>query len=54
MLCAVKYWARCRRVNTTYEGTLSSYAYVLMVIHFLQVDCSFFSPPSRSPFAIIL
>jgi DNA polymerase sigma len=33
---AVKNWAKNRRVNTTFEGTLSSYAYVLMVIHFLQ------------------
>jgi DNA polymerase sigma len=33
---AVKRWANCRRINTTFEGTLSSYAYVLMTIHFLQ------------------
>ncbi len=33
---AVKHWAKNRRVNTTFEGTLSSYAYVLMVIQFLQ------------------
>ncbi len=33
---AVKQWAKNRRVNTTFEGTLSSYAYVLMVIQFLQ------------------
>ncbi|PKA47743.1 poly(A) RNA polymerase GLD2 [Apostasia shenzhenica] len=32
----VKYWAKSRRVNETYQGTLSSYAYVLMCIHFLQ------------------
>ncbi|XVF79934.1 hypothetical protein PTKIN_Ptkin15bG0030100 [Pterospermum kingtungense] len=32
----VKHWAKSRVVNETYQGTLSSYAYVLMCIHFLQ------------------
>ncbi|KAK4744679.1 hypothetical protein SAY87_010991 [Trapa incisa] len=32
----VKHWAKSRGVNQTYRGTLSSYAYVLMCIHFLQ------------------
>ncbi|EFJ15494.1 hypothetical protein SELMODRAFT_118423 [Selaginella moellendorffii] len=32
----VKHWAKRRQVNDTYRGTLSSYAYVLMCIHFLQ------------------
>ncbi|CAN4125736.1 unnamed protein product [Withania somnifera] len=32
----VKHWAKLRGVNETYRGTLSSYAYVLMCIHFLQ------------------
>ncbi|KAJ0112638.1 hypothetical protein Patl1_00313 [Pistacia atlantica] len=32
----VKHWAKKRGVNETYQGTLSSYAYVLMCIHFLQ------------------
>ncbi|CAA0842640.1 Nucleotidyltransferase family protein [Striga hermonthica] len=32
----VKHWAKSRGVNQTYQGTLSSYAYVLMCIHFLQ------------------
>ncbi|KAJ8573245.1 hypothetical protein K7X08_009756 [Anisodus acutangulus] len=32
----VKHWAKLRGVNVTYQGTLSSYAYVLMCIHFLQ------------------
>ncbi|XP_057792025.1 UTP:RNA uridylyltransferase 1 [Salvia miltiorrhiza] len=32
----VKHWAKSRGVNVTYQGTLSSYAYVLMCIHFLQ------------------
>ncbi|KAG5021993.1 hypothetical protein JHK82_017870 [Glycine max] len=33
----IKHWAKSRRVNETYHGTLSSYAYVLMCIHFLQM-----------------
>lgn len=33
---AIKTWAKARRVNNTYEGTLSSYGYILLVIHFLQ------------------
>ncbi|XP_027115025.2 UTP:RNA uridylyltransferase 1-like [Coffea arabica] len=32
----VKHWAKTRGVNEPYQGTLSSYAYVLMCIHFLQ------------------
>ncbi|CAO2834977.1 unnamed protein product [Amaranthus hypochondriacus] len=32
----VKHWAKSRGVNETYQGTLSSYSYVLMCIHFLQ------------------
>ncbi|XP_051144048.1 UTP:RNA uridylyltransferase 1 [Andrographis paniculata] len=32
----IKHWAKSRGVNQTYQGTLSSYAYVIMCIHFLQ------------------
>ncbi|KAI4354938.1 hypothetical protein L6164_003760 [Bauhinia variegata] len=32
----IKHWAKSRGVNQTYQGTLSSYAYVLMCIHFFQ------------------
>lgn len=32
----VKYWAKQRQINEPYHGTLSSYAYLLMVINFLQ------------------
>jgi len=32
----VKHWAKSRQINETYQGTLSSYVYVLMCIHFLQ------------------
>ncbi len=37
----IKSWAKNRDVNTTYRGTLSSYAYVLLVISFCQTR----SPP---------
>lgn len=33
----VKYWARRRHINNASEGTLSSYAYILLILHFLQV-----------------
>eukprot|EP01114_Cavostelium_apophysatum_P023288 TRINITY_DN8724_c0_g1_i2.p1 TRINITY_DN8724_c0_g1~~TRINITY_DN8724_c0_g1_i2.p1 ORF type:complete len:395 (+),score=68.20 TRINITY_DN8724_c0_g1_i2:85-1269(+) len=32
----IKNWAKAREINEPYKGTLSSYAYVLMVLHFLQ------------------
>lgn len=32
----VKHWAKGRQINETYQGTLSSYVYVLMCIHVLQ------------------
>lgn len=31
----VKHWAKIRGINTPYRGTLSSYGYVLMVMHYL-------------------
>ncbi|ROT41847.1 hypothetical protein SODALDRAFT_326034 [Sodiomyces alkalinus F11] len=31
----VKHWAKMRGVNTPYRGTLSSYGYVLMMLHYL-------------------
>ncbi|KAI3660631.1 hypothetical protein MP638_004623 [Amoeboaphelidium occidentale] len=39
MVLLVKCWAKRRTINDTYSGTLSSYGYVLMVIHFLQYAC---------------
>eukprot|EP00177_Eucheuma_denticulatum_P001011 GFKZ01001845.1.p2 GENE.GFKZ01001845.1~~GFKZ01001845.1.p2 ORF type:complete len:813 (-),score=104.15 GFKZ01001845.1:3482-5920(-) len=33
----VKLWAKRRDLNDAYHGTLSSYAYTLLVIHYLQV-----------------
>lgn len=31
----VKYWAKRRKINDPYHGTLSSYGYVLLVLHYL-------------------
>lgn len=35
MVLFVKYWAKIRGINTPYRGSLSSYGYVLMVLHYL-------------------
>ena len=35
MVLFVKAWAKRRKINNPYSGTLSSYGYVLMVLHFL-------------------
>ncbi|EXJ81608.1 hypothetical protein A1O1_07673 [Capronia coronata CBS 617.96] len=32
----VKIWAKTRDINTPYRGTLSSYGYILMVLHYLM------------------
>ena len=32
----VKHWAKRRCVNNASEGTLSSYGYLLCLVHFLQ------------------
>ncbi|KAH9897287.1 hypothetical protein F4778DRAFT_254867 [Xylariomycetidae sp. FL2044] len=41
----VKQWAKARGINTAYRGTLSSYGYVLMVLHYLvNVAEPFVSP----------
>lgn len=32
----VKTWAKARKINTPYYGTLSSYGYILMVLHYLM------------------
>ena len=36
----VKTWAKVRDINTPYWGTLSSYGYVLMALHYLMNICS--------------
>ena len=46
MVALVKHWAKNRYINDTYSGTLSSYAYVVMVIHFMQYACH---PPILPP-----
>lgn len=35
MIIFVKAWAKKRKINSPYHGSLSSYGYVLMVLHFL-------------------
>ncbi|CAL3967992.1 unnamed protein product [Diplocarpon coronariae] len=35
MILFIKHWAKVRGINTPYRGTLSSYGYVLMVLHYL-------------------
>lgn len=35
LILFVKNWAKVRAINTPYRGTLSSYGYVLMVLHYL-------------------
>ncbi|KAI9786252.1 MAG: hypothetical protein M1839_007663 [Geoglossum umbratile] len=35
MVIFVKAWAKKRKINSPYHGTLSSYGYVLMVLHYL-------------------
>jgi len=41
LVIVVKHWAKRREINAPFMGTLSSYAYVLMLIQFLQTR----SPP---------
>lgn len=35
LILFIKYWARVRAINTPYRGSLSSYGYVLMALHYL-------------------
>lgn len=35
MVLFVKAWSKKRKINSSYHGTLSSYGYVLMVLHYL-------------------
>ncbi|RGP80102.1 hypothetical protein FLONG3_1636 [Fusarium longipes] len=45
MVLFVKHWAKTRGINSGYRGTLSSYGYVLMVLHYLvNVADPFVSP----------
>jgi terminal uridylyltransferase len=36
LVAVVKHWAAARKVNEPYLGTLSSYAYVLLTVNYLQ------------------
>ncbi|KAF8539701.1 hypothetical protein BDD12DRAFT_736574 [Trichophaea hybrida] len=42
MVLFVKWWAKKRHINSPYRGTLSSYGYVLMILHYL---INIVSPP---------
>lgn len=33
----IKWWAKARKLNEPYSGTLSSYAFLLMIVNFLQM-----------------
>ena len=46
----IKHWAKRRFINDTYSGTLSSYAYVIMAIHYFQYACQ---PPLLPPLQTI-
>jgi len=35
LILFIKHWAKIRGINTPYRGSLSSYGYVLMVLHYL-------------------
>ena len=35
LILFIKHWAKIRAINTPYRGSLSSYGYVLMVLHYL-------------------
>ncbi|TFJ86179.1 hypothetical protein NSK_002387 [Nannochloropsis salina CCMP1776] len=45
----VKHWARARKINNASGGTLSSYAYILMVLHFLQTAAAAVSSTPDNP-----
>ena len=38
MCYIIKNWAKNRKINDPFRGTLSSYCYVMMIIHFCQVQ----------------
>lgn len=46
MVLFIKHWAKTRDINTPYRGTLSSYGYVLMVLHYLVNIASPFVCPN--------
>ncbi|KAM3466254.1 hypothetical protein MY5147_000806 [Beauveria neobassiana] len=46
MVLFIKHWAKLRGINSGYRGTLSSYGYVLMVLHYLVNVASPFVCPN--------
>lgn len=46
MVLFIKHWAKVRGINSGYRGTLSSYGYVLMVLHYLVNVASPFVCPN--------
>ena len=36
MIVVIKAWTKSRKINSSYHGTLSSYGYVLMALHYLM------------------
>ena len=36
MIIVIKAWTKSRKINSSYHGTLSSYGYVLMALHYLM------------------
>ncbi|KAJ3493525.1 hypothetical protein NLG97_g4677 [Lecanicillium saksenae] len=46
MVLFIKHWAKVRGINSGYRGTLSSYGYVLMVLHYLVNIASPFVCPN--------
>jgi len=51
MVLFVKHWAKVRGINSGYRGTLSSYGYVLMVLHYLVNIADPFVSPNLQLFA---
>lgn len=59
MVLFVKAWAKKRKINSPYHGTLSSYGYVLMVLHYVvniaspplapNLQLAWKAPPNESP-----
>lgn len=47
----IKHWAKIRGINTPYRGTLSSYGYVLMVLHYLTNVCQPYVCPNLQQMA---
>ena len=49
LVVVVKTWAKARRINSAQEGTLNSFGFSLLVIHYLQRWVHTVSTPSHPP-----